>query len=135
MKLLNQLPKNYEENRNDINSCNSNLSGYNKFGAISIREFYEAAREEKLIKQLYWRDFYYHVMLNNGYSATQKKYEDIKWDGEYDHLNAWKDGKTGTPIVDAAMRCLARTGMMHNRLRMITASYLVKDLLIDWKEG
>lgn len=134
--MLASLPKNYDKVRNDPNQSNSQLSPYNKFGCLSIREFFHASREEALTRQLYWRDFYYHIcVMNGGYESFQKKYRDLKWENNPKYLQAWKEGKTGTPIVDAAMRCLATTGIMHNRLRMIVASYLTKDLLIDWKEG
>jgi len=136
MKLLASLPKNYDKVRNDPNQSNSQLSAYNKFGCLSIREFYHASREEALTRQLYWRDFYYHIcVLNGGFESFQKKYADLKWENDPKYFEAWKQGRTGTPIVDAAMRCLAVTGTMHNRLRMIVASYLTKDLLVDWKMG
>lgn len=86
-----------------------------------------------------WRDFYNHVMaafprVSMG-RPFQEKYADVQWEVDEEKLEAWKQGKTGFPIVDAAMRQCKRQGWMHNRPRMICASFLVKDLMIDWRLG
>lgn len=88
--------------------------------------------------ELIWREFYYHVIYRNPLvekQAFNKKYLNLKWRNNKKWFQAWKEGKTGFPIVDAGMRQLIATGVMHNRLRMIVASFLIKDLLIDWRWG
>ncbi len=119
------------------------LSAHLKFGTVSIREVYHAIRKalgdgHPLIRQLYWRDFftqiaYYfpHVFGN----AFYEEYNSIPWMNDKHLFKAWCEGRTGVPIVDAGMRELHTTGFMHNRVRMITASFLVKDLHIDWRWG
>ena len=92
----------------------------------------------KFIRELIWREFYYHVLWhfpNVEKEAFNEKYRNIHWDNDEALFQAWKTGMTGFPIVDAAMRQLMATGWMHNRARMIVASFLTKDLLIDWKWG
>ncbi len=90
------------------------------------------------LSELIWRDFY-HMVLSQFPHVTdqtfQKKYNKLKWPGSNKNFKSWCEGKTGFPIVDAAMKQLNTTGWMHNRLRMITASFLTKDLLVDWKKG
>jgi len=90
------------------------------------------------VKELAWREFYYHILyhrpdVENG--AFLERYRDLKWENRDDWFAAWKAGRTGYPIVDAGMRQLRATGWMHNRVRMIVASFLTKDLLIDWRWG
>jgi len=121
----------------------SRLSAHNKFGTVSIREVYYAIaesldRSHPLIRQLYWRDFFTHVAYNFPYvfeGAFQRAFDRIEWEENEEHFQAWCGGCTGFPIVDAGMRELNATGYMHNRVRMITASFLVKDLHIDWRRG
>lgn len=91
------------------------------------------------VSELAWRDFYQHVLVAwprvcMG-KAFNRKYDGVVWEVNGAHLEAWKEGKTGYPIVDAGMRALKEQGYMHNRLRMITAMFLTKDLMIDWREG
>ncbi|MDB2425963.1 FAD-binding domain-containing protein, partial [bacterium] len=90
------------------------------------------------LSEIIWREFY-HMILDQfpqvPNKAFNKKYENLKWQGKEEHFNLWKKGMTGFPLIDAAMRHFNKTGKMHNRLRMIVASFLVKDLLIDWKKG
>lgn len=86
-----------------------------------------------------WRDFYTHVLalfprVSMG-RPFQEKFAHVSWETNEAHLQAWKDGRTGVPIVDAGMRQANKMGWMHNRVRMITAMYLVKDLMIDWRLG
>jgi len=91
------------------------------------------------IQEMLWREFYRHVMV--GFPrvcksrAFRPEFEVVAWRDDPDSLDAWKAGRTGYPIVDAAMRCLLETGWMHNRLRMVAAMFLTKHLLIDWREG
>ena len=88
--------------------------------------------------ELAWREFFAHLLWhfpNVASEAMQERYRRVAWAEDADGLAAWKAGMTGYPIVDAGMRQLLATGWMHNRVRMITASFLVKDLLIDWREG
>ena len=90
------------------------------------------------ISELIWREFYYHVLFlypDDESNAFQKKYTDISWENNEAYFEKWKRGETGYPIVDAGMRELNQTGLMHNRVRMIVASFLTKDLLIDWRWG
>ena len=144
---------NYKTNRDLINHPNSTtrLSAYLKFGCISIREAYYAIKSKygkntDLIRQLYWKEFYanitYHfsyvlngMLKNKSNKSFKTKYDDIEWNNDYDNFKKWCNGETGFPIVDAGMNQLNKTGFMHNRLRMITASFLIKDLGIDWREG
>jgi len=89
-------------------------------------------------EELAWREFYTQVLYYNPQVVVEnyKQYEyEIEWRADDDHLEAWKEGKTGYPIVDAGMRQLKRESYMHNRLRMIVASFLTKDLLLDWRAG
>jgi deoxyribodipyrimidine photo-lyase len=130
----------------------SRLSAHLTWGTIGVREVYAATEnalmaaetetERENVKayqsQLAWREFYTHVLYFNPGVVTQnyKEYEhEIAWRDDSDELAAWKQGETGYPIVDAGMRQLLQEGYMHNRVRMIVASFLTKDLLIDWREG
>jgi len=121
----------------------SKLSGHLRFGTISPRTVYDIVGtstpgREGFIRQLAWRDWYAHLLFENPTmitSAVRPEYDNIEWRNDPAGLQAWKDGQTGYPIVDAGMRQLAETGWMHNRVRMIAGSFLVKDLLVDWREG
>lgn len=129
----------------DIPSLNatSKLSAHNKFGTISIREVYFAVIREfgeahMLIRELFWRDFFTHIAFHFKHvfgHAFHEQYDGLKWKQSESDFLAWCEGRTGFPIVDAGMRELNATGYMHNRVRMITASFLVKDLHIDWRAG
>ncbi len=124
----------------------SYLSVHLRFGTVSIRElvrhaltqdFNEGA--ESWLNELIWRDFYQQILwhrpdLAQGHSF-KPEYQSLEWPGEDAHFKAWCNGQTGYPLVDAAMRQLLHCGWMHNRLRMIVASFLTKDLLIDWRRG
>lgn len=119
------------------------LSAHNKFGTLSIREVYDEiikifGEEHGLIKELYWRDFFTHIAFHQPHvfgESFYKKYDALRWSENQKHFNAWCEGQTGFPIVDAGMRELNTTGYMHNRVRMIVASFLTKDLHIDWRWG
>ncbi len=122
----------------------SNLSVYIRHGNISIRDMIRAAKisqnqgAQTWLSELIWRDFYEMILDVHPYienESFKRDYDKIKWPGEASHFRAWCEGKTGYPIIDSAMRCLNETGMMHNRLRMIVASFLCKILLIDWRKG
>ncbi len=92
----------------------------------------------RFLMEVVWREFYYHILYHCPRvekEAFLEKYKNLKWENRKDYFAAWKEGKTGYPIVDAGMRQLKKTGWMHNRVRMIVASFLTKDLLIDWRWG
>ncbi len=134
--------KNYDNNRNypELEGT-SKLSIYLKNGTISTALIFELLKPDlnsQFTKELIWREFYYHILAHDPRVETEsfhKKYDKIKWDNNKTYFKAWKEGKTGFPIVDAGMRELLKTGLMHNRVRMIVASFLTKDLLIDWRWG
>ena len=131
--------KNYNEVHNDLSKQTSELSASIKFGCVSIREVYKTLHSKTgLIRQLYWRDFYANVLYEFprviGHSLKEK-YDKIHWHHNSSWFKKWCDGETGFPIVDAGMRQMNQTGYMHNRARLIVASFLVKTLLIDWREG
>jgi deoxyribodipyrimidine photo-lyase len=115
------------------------LSAYIKFGCISIREVYYALPlRHGIVRELFWRDFYAIIGYYFPYVFEKSyilKYNNIKWNINNDYLNKWKNGLTGFPLIDAAMRQLNICGWMHNRCRMIVASFLVKNLFINWRSG
>jgi deoxyribodipyrimidine photo-lyase len=118
----------------------SRLGVHFRFGTISLREKARAAQRlnATFLNELIWRDFYSQILAHFPRVATQSfqsKYDAIPWRNNLDEFELWKAGQTGYPIVDAGMRELAATGFMHNRVRMITASFLTKHLLIDWRWG
>ncbi len=119
-----------------------------RFGTVSIRELAAFAHARSLepggegaatwLSELVWREFYAQILWHHPRvvgSAFKPGYEALAFPNDPERLAAWRDGRTGYPIVDAAMRQLNATGYMHNRLRMIAASFLVKDLLVDWRLG
>jgi len=115
------------------------LSAYIKFGCISIREVYNTYYGNKdLIRELIWREFYAHIMYHFPHiigKSFKEKYDKVKWSNNKKWFKLWCEGKTGYALVDAGMRQLNQTGWMHNRVRMIVAMFLTKDLLIDWRWG
>jgi deoxyribodipyrimidine photo-lyase len=121
----------------------SRLSADLRFGTLSPRLVAAAAGEgsagrDAFVRQLAWRDWYAHLLLELPglpRRALRERFDGIEWRDRPADLSAWKGGFTGYPIVDAGMRQLRETGWMHNRLRMIVGSFLVKDLLIDWRLG
>lgn len=134
----------YEEERNlPALRGTTLLAPHNKFGTVSIREVYHAIASSlgvnhTLIRELYWRDFFTHIAWHFPHvfgHAFHRMYDHIEWNKEMKLFNAWCEGRTGFPIVDAGMRELVTTGFMHNRVRMIVASFLVKDLHISWRWG
>ena len=136
--------KNYADVRDQPALKTSLLSAYNKFGCLSIREIYHTAKTvlkekaEPFTRQLYWRDFYYFIgyYFPHVFSGPMKpSYSMIPWEDDPKKIEAWKQGKTGCPIVDAAMRQMNETGWMPNRCRMIVSNYLIKDLHVNWQIG
>jgi deoxyribodipyrimidine photo-lyase len=120
------------------------LSVYLRFGNISVRDMVRAGLEKKStgasawISEIIWRDFYQMILDQFPHvvdGAFKPQYNKIKYPGRDADFKKWCEGETGFPIVDAAMRCLNETGLMHNRLRMVVASFLVKILLVDWRKG
>ncbi len=140
-KIEEDIIKNYSEQR-DFPSVNgtTRLSVHLRFGTISIRTLAKIARSlnETWLNELIWREFYmcilYHFpkVVN---SAFKPQYDHIEWRNNQEEFDAWCNGTTGYPIVDAGMRELNESGFMHNRVRMIVASFLTKHLLIDWRWG
>lgn len=121
-------------------NATSRLGIYLRFGTISVREVVKLAQmySEEFLNQLIWRDFFIQILGHYPYAehkAFKTKYDHIEWRNNEVEYNLWREGKTGYPIVDAGMRELRTTGYMHNRVRMIAASFLVKHLLIDWRWG
>ncbi len=123
----------------------SRLSPHLAFGEISPRQIWHAAMTkgasaatEKFLSEVGWREFAYHLIFHNGDLAQQnfrREFDAFPWADPGTALGVWQRGRTGYPIVDAGMRELWTTGWMHNRVRMISASFLTKDLLIDWRRG
>lgn len=145
-KLLNRLDhlKQYKTDRDfPAKQATTGLSAHHKFGTVSLRETYykvvgTLGITSTLINELYWHDFYTQVAFHfpNVFGKSfQEKYRKVTWRNNKKEFDAWCEGKTGFPIVDAGMRQLVTTGYMHNRVRMIVASFLTKDLLIDWRWG
>ncbi|WP_026994560.1 cryptochrome/photolyase family protein [Flectobacillus major] len=132
----------YAENRDfPAISGTSRLSVHLRFGTLSIRALVKTAQRlsETWLNELIWRDFYFNILHHFPYigegHAFRKEYDSITWRNNPVEFEAWCKGKTGYPIVDAGMRELNATGFMHNRVRMIVASFLTKHLLIDWRWG
>lgn len=136
--------KNYDDERNLPAIEGTTILGpHNKFGTVSIREVYHRVESlfgagHTLIRELYWRDFFTHIAWHFPHvfgHAFNRMYDAIEWVDDPALFRAWCEGQTGFPIVDAGMRELVATGFMHNRVRMIVASFLVKDLHISWQKG
>lgn len=133
---------NYAEKRNfPAIEGTSRLSVHLRFGTVSIRALARKANllSETWLNELIWRDFYANILhhfphIGQGH-PFRREYEKIEWRNNETEFQKWCEGKTGYPIVDAGMRELNTTGFMHNRVRMITASFMIKHLLIDWRWG
>jgi deoxyribodipyrimidine photo-lyase len=135
-----------QRDRMDLDGT-SGLSPYLRFGLLSVGRLASVNHQsdkpisegrKSWLNELIWRDFYHSILFNFPFvihEAFQPKFRHIPWRDAPRDLQAWKDGLTGYPVVDATMRQLKVTGWMHNRARMITASFLTKDLLINWQEG
>jgi deoxyribodipyrimidine photo-lyase len=150
-RFLGEAVGRYDEDRDrPAVDGTSRLSPYLRFGALSVRECFDRGAEaaaaepslregvEKWLDELIWRDFYAAILethprvLNENHRT---EYDAMVWNDDAEGFEAWCEGRTGFPIVDAGMRQLRETGWMHNRVRMIVASFLTKDLLIHWKQG
>ncbi|MGI8330772.1 cryptochrome/photolyase family protein [Actinomadura scrupuli] len=135
---LNESAGGYDDGHDDLaGDRTSRLSPYLRFGCLSPLELEQAARDhEGFRRQLAWRDFHYQVaaafpdLMRHDY-----RHRDVAWHEDEEALAAWCEGRTGYPIVDAGMRQLRREGFMHNRARMIVASFLTRNLQIDWRHG
>ena len=149
----------YDDRRDDLGNPHESprtgtsfLSPYIRFGIIATRTIYWACREAyaqatkqahkdsigAFVDEIIWHEFYTHILWYFPRVKTQnfrEKYDAVQWSEDAQKLQRWKDGQTGYPVVDAAMRQLKSIGWMHNRARMIVASFLTKHLLIDWREG
>ena len=134
--------KDYAEKR-DYPAINgtSHIGLHLRFGTISIRELARKANnypEKTWLNELIWREFYMMILYHFPHTmdrAFRPEYDRIKWVNDETQFKAWCNGETGYPLVDAGMRELNATGYMHNRVRMVAASFLTKDLLIDWRWG
>ena len=143
---------NYHDNRNRLDlDGTSSLSPYFRFGMVGLRQAVHAAKQtsevfktsevsgaDTWLNELIWREFYIQILYHFpqvAKTAFKESLAGIPWRDQPSEYEAWKRGETGVPVVDAAMRQLKETGWMHNRARMIAASFLVKDLLIDWRWG
>lgn len=123
----------------------SYLSVHLRFGTISVRQLAATAWQQggrgaqTWLSELIWRDFYHQILAHRPDLAAghcfKPQYDHLPWPNPPGHFAAWANAQTGYPLVDAAMRQLNQTGYMHNRLRMLTASFLTKDLLVDWRQG
>ena len=134
----------YADRHDRLAGGTSELSPYLHFGCLSARETEERARAKggagaaAFVRQLAWRDFYAHVLLHhpgNARGAYKRQFDRLEWEDDAGALEAWKTGRTGYPVVDAAMRQLLHQGWMHNRGRLIVGSFLTKDLHLDWRLG
>jgi deoxyribodipyrimidine photo-lyase len=146
LKILKRIAglKEYKKMRDfPAADATSHLSAHLKFTTVSPREVFYRIKESlgsrhELIRSLYWRDFFTHIGFFFPHvfeGAYHKKFDRLKWSYDKGAFRRWCEGKTGFPIVDAGMRELNETGWMHNRVRMIVASFLIKDLHIDWRWG
>jgi len=147
---LEPVVQDYDQHRDrpDLDAT-SRLSPHLHFGEVSVRQVWHAANQlsvrlrkasgaNALLRQLYWRDFSTYLLFHFPSlpdKPLRTEFEQFPWSGNDPNLHAWQRGMTGYPIVDAGMRQLRQTGWMHNRVRMIVASFLVKDLLIPWQTG
>ena len=137
--------KEYGKTRNNLETQTTHMSAYLKFGCVGSKEMYAYVeklfgKHHDLIRQLIWRDFYSQIVYFNPRvidksESLKLKYDNIKWKNNKRQFLAWASGTTGFPVVDAGMRQLNKTGFMHNRARLITASFLIKNLQIDWRIG
>lgn len=143
LELIRSIPENYAKTHNIPVIPTSLLSAHNHFGTVSIREVYHAAKgNTEFIRQLWWRDFYGNIMADfeTLYGIGAYEFQKDEWEKplsqEKKHwLELWKKGETGVRLVDAGMKQLLRTGWMHNRVRLVVASWLTKDMKIHWRHG
>jgi len=140
-EIPSELVKNYAESRNFPDQDKTTRLGVHlRFGTISVRECINEGRKHSpaWLNELIWREFFMQILahfpkvVNNAFKSD---YDRILWANNEDHFKSWCEGMTGYPLVDAGMRELKHTGFMHNRVRMVVASFLTKHLLIDWRWG
>jgi deoxyribodipyrimidine photo-lyase len=136
---LNHLDQ-YEITRNfPAREQTSDLAPHLRFGTVSIRQMVEKTKFRAVfLSELIWREFFMQILFNFPHVVNnnfKSKYDSVEWRNDLEEFEKWKKGETGYPMVDAGMRELNQTGYMHNRVRMITAGFLCKHLLIDWKWG
>lgn len=143
LKMVGKTQRQYDTMRDYLEYETTFLSAYIKFGCVSVREVYHHiaktfGKSSGIIRELIWREFFAHILyaypdvLGQSYVEEYRK---IKWRKSTRDFEKWKNGQTGFPIVDAGMRQLNATGYMHNRVRMMVASFLIKVLLLDWRLG
>jgi deoxyribodipyrimidine photo-lyase len=141
LDLLKHIPDDYDKTRDIPAVKTSMLSAHNHFGTLSIREVYNAAKgKTEFIRQLWWRDFYGHIMADFETLYKTGPYEfqaaePHQSDAADKAFKDWCAAKTGVPLIDAGMNQLLRTGYMHNRVRLAVASWLVKDKNVHWRKG
>ncbi len=140
-KVTSDIIKKYTELR-DFPAVNgtTRLGLHLRFGTLSLRKLlqYAELRNQTYVNELIWRDFYQQILFHFPHvakGAFRKEYDQIEWENNEAHFAAWCEGRTGYPMVDAGMRELNATGHMHNRVRMVVASFLTKHLLINWQWG
>ena len=141
-KLNSEIVTKYAETRNfpSINST-SKLGPYLRFGTVSVRKIVTGLlkfKDQTFLNEIIWREFFMQILFHFPHTSTKSfkpKYDKIIWLDDPKSFDAWKNGETGFPLVDAGMKEMNKTGFMHNRVRMITASFLCKHLLIDWRLG
>lgn len=141
--ILKNKNNNYNKTRNIPSTNTTHLSAHIKFGTVSIREVYsyfnKLGKNNELVRQLIWHDFYAQLMYYLPYRQTlgggNFKKKNVKWKNSKKYFKKWCEGKTGFPIVDAGMRQLNKIGWVHNRVRLITSNFLVLILGIDWRKG
>ncbi len=136
--------KGYARTHDDLAAKTSRLSPHLHFGCVSPREVEARTAKRRgkgaaeFRRQLAWRDFYGQLLLHHPEAARhelQPRYRELEWDSDEELLDAWRDGRTGYPLVDAGMRQLRASGWMHNRARLVVGSFLTKDLHLDWRAG
>lgn len=152
LKILTNIGKfkNYQSERDTLTYKTTFLGAHNHFMTLSAREVYWAmvnklGKNSGLVSEMIWRDFYINVAYNfphvlkgqiSGKNQSYKKeYDNIKWSSNKKWFDAWCKGTTGFPVIDGAMRQMNETGFMHNRMRMATVSFLIKDMHIDWRDS
>lgn len=140
-KINLEILEKYHETRNSPTKETSQMSVHLRFGTISARKLVKLASElndNTYLKELIWREFFMQILWHFPkvvHHSFKEKYDNIAWENNEAMFLKWCEGKTGYPIVDAGMRELNETGLMHNRVRMVCASFLTKHLLIDWRLG
>lgn len=143
LELIKNIPTDYGKTHNFPSIPTSLLSAHNHFGTVSIREVHSGGKgNTEFIRQLWWRDFYGNIMADfeelygmGAYEFQKKEFEHPLTPVKKEWFDKWCRGETGVPLVDAGMRQMLRTGWMHNRVRLVVASWLTKDMKIHWRHG